>query len=322
MEEWPVAPEAWRAGEPPPDDVVPLLGIWFMEAGQIVFRWRDGKLEAALRGMPDWEPPAVFEKETDDRWRTVSGPEHGEALRIVRGEDGAVERLVWAGYPVTREPGPWRAPEQRLLVLERFEHVEPAARRAGRIAATSPTIIAAITNTMSVPRDREGRVARSPLRPCSARTMPTGIPSAAPIRAVTMLSCRIMPAHLPARHPDGAEHPELARPLEHRQHERVHDPEQADDDREREQDVEEVESVSRPCSWLFLNSALRRDLRFGERLERVRQLRRVRRRHAAVDVDEGVDVLRVLVLRVESLRRDRDVSVRQNHLSAGRRYRG
>jgi len=29
----------------------------------------------------------------------------------VRGEDGAVERMVWAGYPVTREPGPWRAPE-------------------------------------------------------------------------------------------------------------------------------------------------------------------------------------------------------------------
>ena len=49
--------------------------------------------------------------ETDDRWRTVSGPEHGEALRIVRGEDGSVERMVWAGYPVTREPGPWRAPE-------------------------------------------------------------------------------------------------------------------------------------------------------------------------------------------------------------------
>jgi CubicO group peptidase (beta-lactamase class C family) len=111
VEEWPVAPETWRIGEPPPDDVVPLLGIWFMEAARLVFRWRDGKLEARFDGVSDWQPPSIFERETDDRWRTVSGLEHGEALRIVRGEDGAVERMVWAGYPVTREPGPWRAPD-------------------------------------------------------------------------------------------------------------------------------------------------------------------------------------------------------------------
>ncbi len=111
VEEWPVAPEAWRIGEPPPDDVGPLLGIWFMEAARVVLRWRDGKLEARFDGTPDWQPSSLFERETDDRWRTVSGPEHGEALRIVRGPDGSVEQLVWSGYPVTREPGPWRAPE-------------------------------------------------------------------------------------------------------------------------------------------------------------------------------------------------------------------
>jgi CubicO group peptidase (beta-lactamase class C family) len=111
VEEWPVAPEPWRIGEPPPDEVVPILGIWFMEAARVVLRWREGKLEARFDGIPDWQPSSVFERETDDRWRTVSGPEHGEALRIVRAEDGSVERLVWAGYPVTREPGPWKAPE-------------------------------------------------------------------------------------------------------------------------------------------------------------------------------------------------------------------
>jgi CubicO group peptidase (beta-lactamase class C family) len=111
VEEWPVAPEPWRVGDPPPDDVVPLLGIWFMEAGQIVFRWRDGKLEARSPEDADWEPPAVFERESEDRWRTVSGPEHGEALRLVREPDGSLASMVWAGYPVTREPGPWRAPE-------------------------------------------------------------------------------------------------------------------------------------------------------------------------------------------------------------------
>jgi CubicO group peptidase (beta-lactamase class C family) len=109
FEEWPVAPDAWQIGEPPPDDVVPLLGIWFMEASRLVLRWRDGKLEARFDGIPDWQPSSIFEQEGDDRWRTISGPEHGEALRIQRTADGSVERMVWAGYPVTREPGPWRA---------------------------------------------------------------------------------------------------------------------------------------------------------------------------------------------------------------------
>jgi CubicO group peptidase (beta-lactamase class C family) len=108
VDEWPVAPEAWRIGDPPPDAAAAVLGIWFMEATRVVFRWREGKLEARFEGMPDWQPSAVFERETDDRWRTVSGPEQGEALRIVRGSDGSVERMVWAGYPVTREPGPWK----------------------------------------------------------------------------------------------------------------------------------------------------------------------------------------------------------------------
>jgi CubicO group peptidase (beta-lactamase class C family) len=111
IEEWPVAPEPWRIGEPPPEDVAPLLGIWFLEAARLVFRWREGKLEARYDGMLDWQPSAVFERESDDRWRTVSGPEQGEALRLERGPDGTVARMVWAGYPVTREPGPWRGPE-------------------------------------------------------------------------------------------------------------------------------------------------------------------------------------------------------------------
>src|SRR3954453_9408493 len=49
------------------------------------------------------------------------------------------------------------------------------------------------------------------------------------------------PPHLTPRHPDGPEHPELTCPLEHRQHERVHDAEDADQHREPEQAVENVE---------------------------------------------------------------------------------
>jgi CubicO group peptidase (beta-lactamase class C family) len=111
VEEWPAAPETWSVGDPPPDDVVPLLGPWFIEASQLVFRWREDKLEARFDRVADWQPSSVFERQTADRWRTVSGPEHGEALRIERADDGSVQRMIWAGYPVTREPGAWRAPE-------------------------------------------------------------------------------------------------------------------------------------------------------------------------------------------------------------------
>ncbi|HZR96982.1 MAG TPA: serine hydrolase domain-containing protein [Gaiellaceae bacterium] len=97
----PVPPEAWQVGEPPPADVEPLLGIWFMEGDEIVFRWRNGTLEAQFADAESWEEPAVFERDAAGGWRIVSGWEHGELLRIER------ERLVLAGYPVTREPQVW-----------------------------------------------------------------------------------------------------------------------------------------------------------------------------------------------------------------------
>jgi CubicO group peptidase (beta-lactamase class C family) len=65
VEEWPVAPEAWGVGEPPPDDVLPLLGTWFIEATQVDLRWRDGKLEARSPSDAAWEPPAIFERESE-----------------------------------------------------------------------------------------------------------------------------------------------------------------------------------------------------------------------------------------------------------------
>src|SRR3954452_1822525 len=99
VEQWPVPPRVGEVKEPPPADVEPLLGIWFMEGSQLVFRWRDGQLEAKFADSPDFMPPAVFERESETRWRIVSGWEHGELLRIEEG------RMVLSGYPVTREPG-------------------------------------------------------------------------------------------------------------------------------------------------------------------------------------------------------------------------
>jgi len=104
---WPVTPEPWRFEELPPVDVESMLGIWWLEGTQMTFRWRDGKLEGRIVGIPDWRPSSVYEREGDDRWRTVSGPEQGEVLRVERGADGAVTRMIWAGYPVTREQRPF-----------------------------------------------------------------------------------------------------------------------------------------------------------------------------------------------------------------------
>jgi CubicO group peptidase (beta-lactamase class C family) len=101
VERWPVPPKPWQVDEPPPEEVAPLLGIWFMEGDQVVFRWRDGRLEARFAGDPDWQPSAVFEREASDRWRVLSGWEHGELLRI------EPDRMVLAGYPVTRQPQVW-----------------------------------------------------------------------------------------------------------------------------------------------------------------------------------------------------------------------
>ena len=107
VDAWPVPPAPWRVEAPPPDDVVPLLGIWFMEGDPLTLRWRSGTLEARFPDDPDWKPSAVFARETDDRWRVRSGWEQGEVLRIERDAAGDAVRLVLAGYPVTRRPTVW-----------------------------------------------------------------------------------------------------------------------------------------------------------------------------------------------------------------------
>jgi CubicO group peptidase (beta-lactamase class C family) len=106
-EQWPVQPKPWKVEEPPPDDVVPLLGIWFMEGDAFTMRWKNGKLDARFPDDADWKPSAVIVRESEDRWRVESGWEQGEVLRVERDADGSVTRLVLAGYPVTREPTLW-----------------------------------------------------------------------------------------------------------------------------------------------------------------------------------------------------------------------
>jgi hypothetical protein len=46
----------------------------------------------------------VFDPVGDDLYRTVSGRETGELLRVTRNGGGEVVKMNWATYPVTRTP--------------------------------------------------------------------------------------------------------------------------------------------------------------------------------------------------------------------------
>jgi CubicO group peptidase (beta-lactamase class C family) len=104
IEAAPGEPDPWRPGEPPPAELAGALGRWWTEGVEFVFAWRGGRLEARGALAPPTAPPAVFERREPDSYRTVSGRERGEALRLVRDEAGDVVKMYWATYPLTRTP--------------------------------------------------------------------------------------------------------------------------------------------------------------------------------------------------------------------------
>ena len=100
----PVPEPAWRPGTSVPAELVDVLGLWFSEGAPFVFSVRDGTLEARAEQAAEHEPPAAFQKIADDVYRTVSGRERGELLRVTRDADGRVTKMHWASYRVTRAP--------------------------------------------------------------------------------------------------------------------------------------------------------------------------------------------------------------------------
>ncbi len=103
------AGRTWMPGPPVPDTVRPLLGRWWSEWNEWVFSWREGALVSIPADAPegaDWER---YQEVGPDLYLCASGPERGEELRIVRGEDGGVEKMYRATYPMTREPKPFGA---------------------------------------------------------------------------------------------------------------------------------------------------------------------------------------------------------------------
>jgi CubicO group peptidase (beta-lactamase class C family) len=103
-ERFPPETPAWEPQPGPPEELASVLGRWWSEGAEFVFRWHDGRLEARSPEAPAWQPWTRFERLDDDRFRTAFGRERGELLRLVRGADGAVTRMYWATYPLSREP--------------------------------------------------------------------------------------------------------------------------------------------------------------------------------------------------------------------------
>ena len=85
-------------------ELAELLGVWFSEGTAFVFSVRQGTLEARAQAAPEHQPPAVFERVDTDLYRTLSGRERGELLRVGRDADGRVAKMNWATYLVTRQP--------------------------------------------------------------------------------------------------------------------------------------------------------------------------------------------------------------------------
>jgi CubicO group peptidase (beta-lactamase class C family) len=103
---WPADPRVWRAGDELPAQLEGVLGAWWSEGLEYLFRLRGGRLEAVARDAPTGQEITRFEREAEDRYRAVDGLERGELLQVVRDADGDVTRLELASYPFTRRPQP------------------------------------------------------------------------------------------------------------------------------------------------------------------------------------------------------------------------
>lgn len=106
----PVEPEPWRPGSHVPPELEGMLGHWFSEGSAFTFSVRNGRLEARADSAAESVPPSVFARVADDLYRTESGRETGEMLRVTRDESGTVARLNWATYRFDRSPmafGEW-----------------------------------------------------------------------------------------------------------------------------------------------------------------------------------------------------------------------
>ena len=82
-----------------------MPGLWWTEGGgDRALQCARGRFKASSSAQPPGRNVSWFEADGPDRWRVVEGRERGELLRAERAEDGTVEKLYFATYPLTRTP--------------------------------------------------------------------------------------------------------------------------------------------------------------------------------------------------------------------------
>ena len=192
---------------------------------------------------------------------------------------------------------------------KRLEHVQlRRAARPGRIAARMPNRVATIRKPTSW---LYGTTNTSPWsdRPWATIQPNTQADDDPQDAADDRRDRRLVADHPPqlaAGHAHRPQHADLPRPLEHRQRERVDDPDQADDQAHRQQDVEELEEAVHEVLGVLLVLGVRLHLGRGERLQRLPdRLLRLRARGPVVERHEhDPRVLAARRERVERLERD------------------
>ncbi|MEU6021261.1 serine hydrolase domain-containing protein [Micromonospora sp. NPDC047134] len=99
----PTPPRAWSPVDtPPPADVAALTGRWWWMGIPLDLTWdpMTGDLVGAVPG----DPVSRYRPEGPDRWRAVSGEEHGEVLAVLRDQTGRPVALDIATFVFTRSP--------------------------------------------------------------------------------------------------------------------------------------------------------------------------------------------------------------------------
>ncbi len=94
--------ELWRPSPPCPPEIEGLLGPWWFEGGETLFRWMDDCLQVEIRNRSGSE--SMLTQIGPDRFRTTDGREKGELLVVHRDKAGEVEWFEWATYPYVRHP--------------------------------------------------------------------------------------------------------------------------------------------------------------------------------------------------------------------------
>ena len=141
------------------------------------------------------------------------------------------------GAPSNRTGG---AGTRASLGRDGFQHVEAEARQAGSTTATTPANMETTTNNRVRPVGTVKSVMSSDSRAvvnAQPQSRPTASPITPPIVAMMTDSPRGRASVVTATSPTSRRHPDLVRPLEYRQRQRVDDAEDGDDLGEGESDA-------------------------------------------------------------------------------------